>query len=282
MMPERAQSQPRFDVPVWYSDGQQTDSAYFGIIPNGHFCVDVFNDTLNGRGEFLAPPPPPPSTFYAYWICPRPLGCGTGCFEDGSLYCDYRPYVSVSQRDTFKLSAQLGGGSTMTFTWPAGLSSRFTALTLRFFDQVNQEVVTVNMLTNTSANVTNAGDPAVVSILSGGIVVSAPIHPEVPQEFALSQNFPNPFNPSTVVEFAVPQTAEIDLGVYNILGQKVTTLRSGTVTSGYYTASWNGTNEKGGDVSSGVYFIRMSATASGAAANTPSHFSAMRKLLLVR
>jgi len=82
---------------------------------------------------------------------------------------------------------------------------------------------------------------------------------DVPQTFALDQNYPNPFNPSTTLRYALPKDAHISLAIYNILGQKVATLRDEVQNTGYYTILWNGRNDFGTQVASGVYFYRLEA-----------------------
>lgn len=82
---------------------------------------------------------------------------------------------------------------------------------------------------------------------------------EIPTEFALSQNFPNPFNPTTSIKYSIAQNANVQLVVYNMLGQVVKTLVNGEQEAGYYTIQWNGTNDFGGKVASGIYIYRIVA-----------------------
>lgn len=82
---------------------------------------------------------------------------------------------------------------------------------------------------------------------------------EIPSEFSLSQNYPNPFNPTTSIKYAISENARVNLVVYNILGQAVRTLVNAEQESGYYTVRWDGTNDFGGKVSSGIYIYRISA-----------------------
>jgi hypothetical protein len=77
---------------------------------------------------------------------------------------------------------------------------------------------------------------------------------EVPSEFSLSQNYPNPFNPSTNISYNLPEMSEVELSVFNMLGQKVATLVSQTQEAGSYTISW-----EAGNASSGVYIYRLTA-----------------------
>ena len=76
----------------------------------------------------------------------------------------------------------------------------------------------------------------------------------IPTEFSLGQNYPNPFNPVTKMDISLPITGDVTLVIYNILGQKVRTLLSGELNYGYHTMQWNGLDDQGLRVSSGVYF----------------------------
>ena len=76
----------------------------------------------------------------------------------------------------------------------------------------------------------------------------------IPTEFSLGQNYPNPFNPVTKMDISLPLTGDVNLVIYNILGQKVRTLFSGELNYGYHTLQWNGLDDQGLRVSSGVYF----------------------------
>jgi hypothetical protein len=81
--------------------------------------------------------------------------------------------------------------------------------------------------------------------------------PAVPEQFDLSQNYPNPFNPSTKIDYQLTKDIPVTIKVYNILGQEVKTLVNQLQKAGYYTIEWNGTNNSGSTVSSGVYFLRL-------------------------
>jgi len=80
---------------------------------------------------------------------------------------------------------------------------------------------------------------------------------KVPSSFSLSQNHPNPFNSETVIEYSLPRETDVKIAIYNILGQKVKTLLDQKQDTGYKRVIWDGKNEKGKVVSSGIYFYRM-------------------------
>jgi hypothetical protein len=75
--------------------------------------------------------------------------------------------------------------------------------------------------------------------------------------FRLFQNYPNPFNPSTTISYSVARPGEVDLTIFNSLGQQVRKLVSETKSAGEYTIVWNGRNDSGAMVSSGAYFYRL-------------------------
>jgi|GEM_PF-4866438 len=98
---------------------------------------------------------------------------------------------------------------------------------------------------------------------------------QTPREFQLAQNYPNPFNPVTRIQFAVgshQSPTHTTLKIYNILGQRVRTLVDEEKTEGTYTVYWDGRNQNGKQVSSGVYFYRLEA----------GDFTDVKKMVLLR
>ncbi len=106
----------------------------------------------------------------------------------------------------------------------------------------------------TDALVSDFNHTAVVPVIS-----AAQKEANVPQEHALHQNYPNPFNPTTEINFSLPTAGDVTLQVYNLLGQRVKSLVSGFHEAGTHAVTWDGTNEAGQPVSSGVYFYRLEA-----------------------
>jgi len=96
----------------------------------------------------------------------------------------------------------------------------------------------------------------------------------LPRSFTLFQNYPNPFNSSTVIRFALPTSVDVELAVYNLAGQQVTTLVEGMREAGTYAVTWNGQDDDGRKLASGVYLYRLQA-GDGKQVET-------RKLVLIR
>jgi hypothetical protein len=81
----------------------------------------------------------------------------------------------------------------------------------------------------------------------------------LPLAFALYQNYPNPFNPTTIITYDLPEAARVELVIYDVLGQRIATMKNGRQETGSYQVRWNGTNDSGAPVSTGLYFYRLNA-----------------------
>jgi hypothetical protein len=80
---------------------------------------------------------------------------------------------------------------------------------------------------------------------------------EAPKVFALGQNHPNPFNPKTTISFSLPATGQVDLVVYSATGQQVRSLADGSLAAGQHNVVWDGRDDAGVSVGSGIYFYRL-------------------------
>jgi hypothetical protein len=79
----------------------------------------------------------------------------------------------------------------------------------------------------------------------------------IPTEFALHENYPNPFNPTTTLRFDLPEVSSINLTIYNMLGQRVRTFNMNDTPAGYHSIKWNATNDYGDPVGAGVYLYQL-------------------------
>ena len=92
------------------------------------------------------------------------------------------------------------------------------------------------------------------------LALPAPVQLQTrPEVFALANNYPNPFNPATTIKYALPQAADVELTVYNVVGQPVRTLVAEHQNAGRYVVEWDATNDSGHSLSSGMYFYRLQA-----------------------
>ena len=95
----------------------------------------------------------------------------------------------------------------------------------------------------------------------------------LPEIFSSLINYPNPFNPTTMISFAISNDSYIELTIYNIKGQKIKTLTKNEFNKGNYSIIWNGDNENGEPVGSGVYLYKL---------NVNDKTEAMKKCLLLK
>ncbi len=100
----------------------------------------------------------------------------------------------------------------------------------------------------------------------------------LPKHFELAQNFPNPFNPTTEIHYALPKAGQVKIEIFNVLGQKVKTLVDGFKAAGKYKTFWNGTNQQGQILSNGIYIYRMQFKNSKAGTS----FIAQRKMIFMK
>ena len=94
------------------------------------------------------------------------------------------------------------------------------------------------------------------------------VNPGIPEEFTLESVYPNPFNPSTTIDFGISVSSDVNISIYNIQGQRVETLHNGFMDAGYYSESWNASSHP-----SGIYVVRMS---------TSTGFNSTQKIVLIK
>ena len=94
----------------------------------------------------------------------------------------------------------------------------------------------------------------------------------LPKEFALHNNYPNPFNPVTNITYDIPEATDVTLEIYNVMGQRVRTLAQGNHEPGRYQIVWSATNDIGQALSSGMYIYRIQA----------GDFVSVKKLVLMK
>ncbi len=121
------------------------------------------------------------------------------------------------------------------------------------------------------------GDTLTPVIIPGQVSSSIPTAVEdenivLPGKLSLEQNYPNPFNLSTNIEFYLPKVSQIELAIYNVLGQKTAVLASGVYSTGIHQVNWDGRFDSRQIAPSGIYFYRLKS----------DDFSIVKKLLLLK
>ncbi|MCH9006785.1 choice-of-anchor D domain-containing protein, partial [candidate division KSB1 bacterium] len=102
----------------------------------------------------------------------------------------------------------------------------------------------------------------------------------LPDEFALLQNYPNPFNPETQIRFQLPEVSQVLIRIFNVTGQKIRNLVDESYPAGSYAATWNGFDDSGHPVASGIYIYQLLVTTSETRSGPA--FSQVRKMSLLR
>ena len=165
---------------------------------------------------------------------------------------------------SFRLGDQLGAPGAWQKIWiPLGGLADAGFLLKRFSFQRVDATLYIDDVRFAAEEVQVYTEPTAVEVVGESIV---------PFGYALSQNHPNPFNPETTIRYELAETGAVRLSVYNVSGQLIRTLVDGEHPAGTYSVTWDGTDDTGQDVASGVYIARMATV----------DFGAVRKLVLVR
>ena len=172
---------------------------------------------------------------------------------------EIREFIVGQRVEDIVLPAASGGTAPLTYSLspalPAGLT--FDAATRTIAGTPTTAAETAYTYTVTDAN----GASASLSLQTR------------PTAFSLADNFPNPFNPATTIQYALPQAADVELTVYNVVGQPVRTLVAEHQSAGRYAVEWDATNDSGHSLSSGMYFYRLQAG---------EEFREVKKMLLLK
>ncbi len=208
---------------------------------------------------------------------PRGLGDGPGIFFPRPEWDDTYPSFGADIRPADKGLQQ----------WDFEVHSRgrdVLQIALQGLDAIpaNLEVVLIdrargrhqNLREETSYTFTPATDVSTFSVAVGSAEdIRRAVDEAMPREFALGENFPNPFNPTTTIPVSVPQTADVSIRIYNIVGEEVAVLHQGPLEAGRYWMTWDARNARGRTVATGVYLVRMTSS---------TGFAATKKMLLMK
>jgi hypothetical protein len=102
---------------------------------------------------------------------------------------------------------------------------------------------------------------------------------EIPREYQLFQNYPNPFNPTTTIRYGLNQVSDVKLKIYNLLGQEIRTLISAPQEAGHHSIMWDGRDNNGIPVASGIYIYQLTANPVNAVGQ---RFMSTRKMILMK
>ncbi len=162
-----------------------------------------------------------------------------------SIATAYRAQFAFSRTFPFRVAPRDSALINITWTPPATQTSLSASLTLQ----------------------TNTDPPSIRYTVTATSTVSAPEETTIPHEFALKANYPNPFNPSTSIRFAVPKLSNVKITVLDVLGREVAQLVNEKYAPGNYSVNFNGEG-----LATGVYFYKMEA----------GEFSSVQKMMLLK
>ncbi len=175
-------------------------------------------------------------------------------FEFDSSQVDYNAFssIQIGSGDYVHATKLTPNSATFVFNSPTELNGTFDLGNISF--KLNDTKNSVQVQTRYSLDGVNFTDGPVITLNPSGIISD-----EKPSEFVLYQNYPNPFNPTTTIKYAVPKNEKISLKIYDVLGREVKTLVNSVKAPGIYSVTWNGSNNSGSKVASGIYFYRLKA-----------------------
>jgi hypothetical protein len=258
---------------VTITNGTASITDTFGIALGATNCLDP------RLGESQLPPPPPFGAFDSRFVEPE---CGDS-IQGLSLDFHGRSEVRDSSGLPFEMKIQrsdLNDSAAITLQLSHGWQSVFDSLVIvdastngqlfsRDMHALNQDTATLNFVVHDS--VYDLTDFLIQYSASGVLGVPRNTNFALPKTFSLGQNYPNPFNPTTNISYALPEAGQVSLAVYNTLGSRIALLVNGREEAGTHSVSFAGEN-----LSSGVYFYRISIQTANAV------FNDSKKLVLLK
>ncbi len=221
------------------NNGEQSTTLTFGQAPDATDAID------NAFDESVLPPVPSIDTFDARFELPI----------EGDIYShrDFRPKTSET---TWKINFQPGlAGYPVTFSWnPDDLKDgEYYVTDAEIGTSIHENMKTINSYSVSDDRFSTL----LIKKTAPNIHVQLPDQLKIPTHFELCQNYPNPFNQCTNINFKVPKSAMITMKIYNTLGREVRTLVDAFYNPGNHTVKWDGLDNFGHNVNSGVYFYYM-------------------------
>ncbi|MGE5798383.1 MAG: T9SS type A sorting domain-containing protein [Ignavibacteria bacterium] len=179
----------------------------------------------------------------------------------GSLMGYYK-FLPQRQSDILSMTVTLFSGSLISGlgigVWESNVTaSSYTqfSIPIEYNSSETPDSAWIFIIVQDTSEIPAAGAYAIIDDLSwGGVVAVKGLTSNVPSEFAMKQNYPNPFNPSTRIEYTTPEASFVQLKVYDIVGNELTTLVNEYQPAGTFRAEFNAAN-----LSSGIYIAKLTA-----------------------
>lgn len=219
---------------------QQNDLLRIGFRPEASRGFDPAFDAIA--------PPAPPSDKYLNLYVPRP---DLNSILGNKLVRDIRDTPAEALYEEWTLELKTGTTEAVNISWTVGMLPE--GIQAAFAPEGDTEFRDMQSVTDIAIS---DGQRLIVRIGANVVGIAEDI---LPATFALEANYPNPFNPSTTIRYALPEAARVRLSVYDLSGRLVRTLVNAEENPGYKQVAWNGRNQAGDALSSGVYLYRLEA-----------------------
>lgn len=236
-------------------DGQLGVSSAEVTVSDGKGGID----STNVQFDVIRQTDPALSLTRTYYSAENPL-CIVTVNDNGLV-------ANCIQRQQLVVSLSVGGhSSSVVCTDISANSGTFTGV----IDLSKLSVAAGDTITATF----NSPDGQIASAIAYWKVATPVVEnkPVIPDKFELLQNYPNPFNPTTTISYSIPKPEKVTLEIFDILGQRVAVLKNENQSPGFYSVKWNGMNQNGEFVATGVYFYRLVA----------GGFVSVKKMLLLK
>ena len=231
-------------IKVYASDGTSKDSTSFKLtvtsvndLPTAFEWVSSALDTINITKTNLA------TNYKLEWTTSKDEADGDTI--DYLLYAGTGTYPKVDVYDTTS--------TTVLIPYQAFLENTFEQIPM-----VSRATVRFSVYAHDGTDsVKVTGDDRVVYV--NRYEYLSTVDDQIPTDFALHENYPNPFNPTTTLRFDLPEMSDVNVVIYNMLGQKVRTFNMNSISAGSHSIKWNATNDLGDPVGAGVYLYQLQA-----------------------
>ncbi len=205
----------------------------------------------------------------------------------GKLWASVRPplsnrdkiyLVNTSDGDTTLVGATGDGAATPSLTFD-GFGRLYG---LKGISSQQNSLIMIDTITAAGTVIGPTGMSGLQSIAmrTDSLVVSVgdDIAGTIPETFSLSKNYPNPFNPSTQIQFGLPEESRVKLSIFDVTGREIVRLVDDSRAAGFHAVTWNARNNTGSTLASGVYFYRLEATG----LSSGKFYAQTEKMLLVK
>jgi photosystem II stability/assembly factor-like uncharacterized protein len=237
-------------------------SATTEALSDAYNFIGFRADAADGDDRTDIPEPVPPGDYVQL-----------SCVENGRAYaCNFKPLAGEGQQWLLQVSSSLPRQHVRVTLHEEG--ERPAGFKLFVLDEDERVAVPLTGMTF-SIQLNDARSPRTLRLIIGTDEFAERVRNGVsltPLEYALEQNYPNPFNPTTTIRYSLKQQSSVQVELFNVLGQRIRTLVRDQQPAGVYRVTWDGTDDAGVQVSSGMYIVRLRA----------GEFTASKKVMLLR